>query len=147
MSDFHQNGIITDFHNLTRRPVEALEADLVKFSSRRPMSLIMPSLFSELEGPALSNIIDEIAQVPYLNEVVIGLGSADCEQFGYAREFFARLPQHHRLLWNDSPRLLALDAELDERGLAPQQPGKGAQCLILRWLRAGIRVRYRSGIA
>ncbi|MBS9402930.1 glycosyl transferase [Halomonas sp. TRM85114] len=125
MSDFHQNGIITDFHNLTRRPVEELEADLVVFSVRRPMSLILPSLFSELEGPALSHIVDEIAQVPYLNEVVIGLDGADREQFGYAREFFARLPQHHRLLWNDGRRLRALDAELDERGLAPQQPGKG----------------------
>ncbi|SFU43121.1 glycosyl transferase [Halomonas korlensis] len=125
MSDFHQNGIITDFHNLTRRPVEELEAELVTFSARRPMSLILPSLFSELEGPALSNIVDEIAQVPYLNEVVIGLDAADREQFGYARAFFARLPQHHRLLWNDGPRLRALDAELDERGLAPQQPGKG----------------------
>jgi len=79
MSDFHQNGIITDFHNLTRRPVEALEAELVTFSARRPMSLILPSLFSELEGPALANIVDEIAQVPYLNEVVIGLDGADRE--------------------------------------------------------------------
>ncbi|MBB3331360.1 glucosyl-3-phosphoglycerate synthase [Halomonas campaniensis] len=125
MSDFHQNGIITDFHNLTRRPVESLEADLVRFSRRRPMSLILPSLYSELEGPALEAIVEELRRVPYLAEVVIGLDRADREQFLRAREFFGRLPQHHRILWNDGPRLRALDEELDAQGLSPQQPGKG----------------------
>ncbi|SDN70656.1 glucosyl-3-phosphoglycerate synthase [Halomonas shengliensis] len=125
MSDFHQNGIITDFHNLTRRPLEALEADLVGFSRRRPMSLILPSLYSELEGPALERIVTALAEVPYLAEVVIGLDRADRAQFLHAREFFARLPQHHRILWNDGPRLRALDDELDAQGLSPRQPGKG----------------------
>ncbi|WP_280570617.1 glycosyl transferase, partial [Chromohalobacter sp. 296-RDG] len=125
MSDFYQNGIVTTFHNLTQRPVEALEADLMKFSKRRPMGLILPSLFSEIEGPALSNIVDELAQVPYLSEVVIGLDRADRDQFLRTREFFSRLPQHHRILWNDGPRLSALDAELAELDLAPQEPGKG----------------------
>lgn len=97
MSDFHQNGIITDFHNLTKRSVEALEEELCQFSRRRPMGLILPSLFSELEGPALSAIVDELVKVPYLNEIVIGLDRADREQFLYAREFFSRLPQHTRI--------------------------------------------------
>ncbi|MHB0774639.1 glycosyltransferase family protein [Halomonas sp. WWR20] len=125
MSDFYQNGIITDFHNLTRRPVEALEADLVRFARRRPMGLILPSLFSELEGPALAHIVDELARVPYLSEIVIGLDRADREQFLHAREFFSRLPQHHRILWNDGPRLKALDAELEDMGISPHEPGKG----------------------
>ncbi|MDR5859476.1 glycosyl transferase [Halomonas eurihalina] len=125
MSDFHQNGIITDFHNLTRRPVESLEADLVRFARRRPMSLILPSLYSELEGPALERIIEEIAGAPYLDEVVIGLDRASHDQFQHARRFFSRLPQRHRILWNDGPRLRALDEELEARGLAPQEPGKG----------------------
>lgn len=125
MSDFHQNGIITDFHNLTRRSVDELEADLVQFAKRRPMSLILPSLYSELEGPALEHIVEQIARVPYLGEVVIGLDRADREQFLHAREFFSRLPQRHRILWNDGPRLRALDDELEAQGLSPQQPGKG----------------------
>ena len=37
MSDFFQNGVITNFHNLTGRPVEDLEKDLVSFSSKRTM--------------------------------------------------------------------------------------------------------------
>lgn len=125
MSDFHQNGIITDFHNLTRRPVDALEAELVQFARRRPMGLILPSLFSELEGKALSAIVDELTQVPYLSEIVIGLDRADRDQFLFAREFFARLPQHTRILWNDGPRLRALDSELEAQGLGALEAGKG----------------------
>ncbi|WP_158774493.1 glycosyl transferase [Cobetia sp. L2A1] len=125
MSDFYQNGIITNFHNLTDRPVEDLEADLMRFSRKRPMSLILPSLYSELEGPALKHIVDELARVPYLSEIVIGLDRADRDQFEHAKEFFSHLPQHHRILWNDGPRLRALDDELTEHGLAPMEAGKG----------------------
>ena len=125
MSDFHQNGMFTNFHNLTRRPVEDLEQELLTFSKRRKMGLILPSLFSELEGPALNHIINELTKVPYLEEIVIGLDRADREQFLYAKEFFGRLPQRHRILWNDGPRLKAIDEKLKEKGLAPLEAGKG----------------------
>ncbi|WP_027351568.1 glycosyl transferase [Halotalea alkalilenta] len=125
MSDFHQDGVITTLHNLGERPVEALEEELKRFSRRRPMGLILPSLFSELEGPALTHIVDELAKVPYLTEIIIGLDRADRDQFLYARDFFSRLPQRHRILWNDGPRLKALDDELAAEGLSPEEPGKG----------------------
>ena len=125
MADFHQNGIITTLHNLSDRPLEEVEAELCKFGKKRSLALILPSLFSELEGPALGPIIDEVCQVPYLNEIVIGLDRADEAQFRYAKKFFSKLPQHHRVLWNDGPRLRALDAELQKLDLAPKEPGKG----------------------
>jgi len=125
MGDFHQNGIITTLHNLNRRPLAELEYELQVFSRLRPMTLILPSLYSELEGPALPGIIKELQQVPYLNQIVIGLDRADKEQYLHAREFFADLPQHHRILWNDGPRLKAIDAKLQALRLAPTEPGKG----------------------
>jgi len=125
MGDFYQNGIITNFHNLTKRPVDALEKELVSFSKQRPMSLVLPSLFSELEGPALPGIISELKEVPYLSEVVVGLDRADEGQYNHARDFFSELPQHHRLLWNDGPRLRAIDKLLQEKDLAPKEMGKG----------------------
>lgn len=125
MADFHQNGTIATLHNLTNRPIEEMEAELVKFSKKRPMALILPSLFSELEGEALPHIIGEIAKVPYLNEITIGLDRANEEQYRHALKFFSKLPQHHRVLWNDGPRLKALDAELQSHDLAPAEPGKG----------------------
>jgi glucosyl-3-phosphoglycerate synthase len=125
MGDFYQNGIITTLHNLADRPLAELEAELVTFSARRPMALILPSLYSELQGEALPRIIDELTQVPYLSEIVIGLDRADQEEFRKALQFFGRLPQHHRVLWNDGPRLQAIDQLLQAQGLAPRELGKG----------------------
>ncbi|MFK8021545.1 MAG: glycosyl transferase [Pseudomonadales bacterium] len=125
MADFYQNGIITTLHNLSDRPLPELEQELVEFSNKRSMALILPSLFSELEGPALSNIVKELQQAPYLSEIVIGLDRANEEQYREALAFFSDLPQKHRVLWNEGPRLQALHAELDELDLAPKELGKG----------------------
>lgn len=125
MADFYQNGIITTLHNLENRPVDSLEKELVAFSKKRPMGLILPSLFSELEGQALPDTIDHIAKVPYLSEIVIGLDRANQQQYEYALQFFSKLPQEHKVLWNDGPRLQALDEELKQLGLAPKELGKG----------------------
>ncbi|MES9871463.1 MAG: glucosyl-3-phosphoglycerate synthase [Candidatus Sedimenticola sp. 6PFRAG7] len=125
MGDFYQNGIITTLHNLSDRPLGELEKELLEFSRQRPMSLILPSLYSELEGEALPNIISHLKQVPYLSQVVIGLDRASEAQYRHALEFFGELPQHHRVLWNEGPRLQALDAELKKHDLAPKELGKG----------------------
>ncbi|MDH5676427.1 MAG: hypothetical protein OEZ06_30185 [Myxococcales bacterium] len=125
MGDFHQGGTITTLHNLTRRPLEELEAELVEFSKNRPIGLVLPSLYSELEGPALGNIVEELSKVPYLSQIVIGLDRADSAQYTHAREYFSKLPQPHHILWNDGPKLKAIDEKLRTKGLAPQQRGKG----------------------
>jgi len=125
LGDFHQNGIIATLHNLGARSSAELESDLLAFSKERPIGLLLPCLYSELEGPAMENIVAEIAKVPYISEIVIGLDRADREQWLKAREFFSVLPQKHRILWNDGPRLRALDDRLQEVGLAPSEPGKG----------------------
>lgn len=125
MADFHQNGIVSTLHNLTDRPTEELEELLVKYGKSRPISLVLPSLFSELEGPALKNIIDQLRDVPYLDKIVIGLDRANEEQFKYAKEFFSVLPQDHVVIWNDGPRMQKIRDILSEHDLAPEEPGKG----------------------
>lgn len=125
MSDFFQNGVITTLHRLTERPIDDLEKELCSISAENPMSLLLPSLFSELEGPALANIVDELEKVPYLSQIIIGLDRADKDQFNHAKKYFSRLPQNYRILWNDGPRLKALDAMLQKEGLAPKEMGKG----------------------
>lgn len=125
MADFYQNGIVTTLHNLSRRPLEDLESELRRFSKKRPMSLILPSLFSELEGDALPNIVQHLKGADYLAEIVIGLDRANEAQYRHALQFFSELPQRHRILWNDGPRLQALDAELQAMNLSPKQLGKG----------------------
>lgn len=125
MSDFFQNGRVTTLHNMATRTLTDIEEELHSFSFTQPMGLILPSLFSELERPALTQILDELEGASYLNQIVIGIDQADREQFKYALKFFSRLPQQHDLLWNDGPNLMAIDKELRELGLAPTERGKG----------------------
>ena len=125
MADFHQNGSVATLHNLTRLPYQDIERQLQTFASARKITLILPSLFSELEGSALAGIVDALAGVDYINHIVIGLDRADETQFAHAREYFSRLPQQHDILWNDGPRLRAIDRELTAANLAPGEAGKG----------------------
>lgn len=123
--DFFQNGNITTLHKLCQRPIEEMEAELRAFSIERPMALILPSLYSELEGPALQHIVDELRHATYISEIIVGLDQADEKQFEHAKEFFSVLPQNVHVLWNDGPWLREIDAELSAQDLAPTQPGKG----------------------
>jgi glucosyl-3-phosphoglycerate synthase len=125
MGDFYQNGIITTLHNLSDRPVEALESELLEFSKQRPMGLILPCLYSELETEAMPNILEHLKQVPYLSQIVIGLDRANEQQYRDALKFFSDLPQNTKVLWNDGPRLRAVDEILQRHQLSPDQPGKG----------------------
>jgi glucosyl-3-phosphoglycerate synthase len=125
MADFYQNGTVTTLHNLAQREPTDMAEELLTFSKTRSLGLILPSLFSELEGKALPDIINKIKEVKYLSEIVIGLDRADLEQYKHALSFFGELPQHHRVLWNDGPRLQAIDAKLQALGLAPKELGKG----------------------
>jgi glucosyl-3-phosphoglycerate synthase len=125
MGDFYQNGLVTTLHNMRNRPLEDLESSLKKYGKTRPMSLIIPALYTELEGSALKNIVNELTKVEYLDEIIIGLDRANEEQFLHAKKYFSVLPQHHRILWNDGPRLRALDRLLVEKEIAPESLGKG----------------------
>ena len=57
MADSFQHGAVTTLHNITQRSIDAIEAELQAFSAVRPMALILPSLYSELEQPALHHIV------------------------------------------------------------------------------------------
>lgn len=125
MADFHQSGAVATLHNFARLPTEKLEDQLRTFAKRRKTTLILPSLFSELETPALAKIVEELKGADYVNHIIIGLDRADESQYRYAKEFFAPLPQTHDILWNDGPNLMAIHNKLEKAGLAPTEPGKG----------------------
>lgn len=125
MADFHQNGNITTLHNLRTRSVQEMEAELNVFSGARKISLILPCLYSELEGDAMPHILTELSKVNYLHRIIVGLDAANEQQFRHAKSFFKGLNQNHIVIWNDSPRMMSLGARLEELGLAPNEPGKG----------------------
>jgi len=125
MADFHQGGHVATLHNLRVNQPDALVRELEAFTSTRKITLILPSLFSELEGEALPDIIDELNKVDFIHRIVIGLDRATEEQYRYALKFFSKLKADHVVLWNDGPRLSQVDARLTELKLSPSEPGKG----------------------
>ncbi len=125
MGDFSQNGIISTLHDFKTKSTDEIEKELLEFSKERKMELILPCLYSELEGEALPKIVSEISKTKYLNHIIIGLDKANKSQAKDAWKFFKKLKTDFTILWNDGPRLLKLDEELKEKNLAPNQPGKG----------------------
>ena len=125
MGDFSQNGIVANLHDFSIRSTEEIEKDLLKFSKERKLELILPCLYSELEGDALPNIVNEISKTKYLNHVIIGLDQANNAQAKKAWKFFKKLKTPFSILWNDGPKLKRLDKELKGIDLAPKQIGKG----------------------
>ena len=125
MGEFSQNGIVANLHDFSTRTTDKIEKDLEKFSKTRPMELILPCLYSELEGDALPKIVNEISKTKYLNHIIIGLEKANKLQAKKAWKFFKKLKVPFSILWNDGPKLKKLDKELKKIDLAPKQMGKG----------------------
>ncbi|WP_075520628.1 glycosyl transferase [Candidatus Pelagibacter communis] len=125
MGDFSQNGIVSTLHDFGTKSTTEIEKDLLNFSKERKMELILPCLYSELEGSALPNIIDQISKTKYLNHVIIGLDKASESQAKKAWKFFKKINVPFTILWNDGPKLKKLDNELKKKNLAPNQMGKG----------------------
>jgi glucosyl-3-phosphoglycerate synthase len=125
MGDFSQNGIVSTLHDFGTKSTTEIEKDLLNFSKERKMELILPCLYSELDGSALPNIIDQISKTKYLNHVIIGLDKASESQAKKAWKFFKKINVPFTILWNDGPKLKKLDSELKMKNLAPNQMGKG----------------------
>jgi len=130
MADFHQTGVITSLHRLGRVDLDRLETQLVSYSKERPIALVLPSLFSELQGPALKGIVEELAQVPYLSQVVVSLsGPADAAQYTEMADLFSVIRceagARPTVVWNQGPRVQAMFARLRDEGLDPGDEGKG----------------------
>jgi len=125
MSDFFQNGSITTLHNLRHLPIDELEYKIMDYAPVRPVALVLPSLYSELKGPALPKILSELKNVPYLSEIVIGLDRASKEEFDHAVQFFDMLPQNHKVIWQRGPRMQELFELLEKNKLSAGKEGKG----------------------
>ncbi|NOX20198.1 MAG: glycosyl transferase [Nitrospirae bacterium] len=125
MSDFYQTGIVSTFHKLGRFDLERIEAELTWYASDRPIALVLPSLYSELQGEALKGIIENLKKVRYIDEVVVTLGPATMEQFEHAKEYFSVLPQKTVVIWNDGKRLSEIYHEIESAELPIGEQGKG----------------------
>jgi len=126
MADFFQNGVITTLQNVGERSLESMEEELLEFSKRRNMVLLLPALYSEFETPAMQTIIDELQNVKYLHKIILGLDRATKEQFLEVKERMSVLHCDVDVLWNDGPKIKAIYKELSDEGFPGlNTPGKG----------------------
>ncbi len=129
MSDFFQDSHISAFHKLgNNMSIEQLEDIIRNFAPRRPIALVIPSLYSELSGEALPNILDKLKEVDYIQRIVVSLDRANKKEFEYAKKFFSRMPQKLDVIWNDGEKIQNILRILDENDIAtgPQGKGRGA---------------------
>lgn len=139
MSDFFQHGLISTLHHLKDDALLQLESEMAEMAKRRPIALLLPSLYSELQQPAFTHTISEIRKVPYLSQIVVSMNRMNRRQFSHARRFFDSLPQPHLILWNDGPRVKRLYDKLREKELASYVPGKGYNV----WMGFGLLLAQR----
>lgn len=143
MADFFQNGVVSVLHRLGPPNIDYLERELELYQTVNPIALVLPCLYSELEGPALAGILRELQRVSYLNEIVVALGRASPLEFRRARDYFKVLPQDVKLVWIDGARIQELLRTLVEREIDVGLPGKGQSC----WLAFGyVLARRRSQV-
>jgi glucosyl-3-phosphoglycerate synthase len=130
MADFHQTGVIATFHKLGDSKLEKIEAELTWYSQERPIALVLPSLFSELQGEALEGIISELKKIQYLKEVIVTLGPCSRKEFDHAKKFFSVLPQTTRIIWNNGKRISQVYKTIESAGLQLGDTGKGQSAWI-----------------
>jgi glucosyl-3-phosphoglycerate synthase len=125
MSDFYQTGVVATFHRLGMTNLEKIEAELSWYANERPIALVLPSLYSELEGEALKGIVRELQEVKYIKEIIVTLGPATDEEFRHTKEFFSILPQKVRIIWNTGPRIGEIYKLIEKAELPTGEQGKG----------------------
>jgi glucosyl-3-phosphoglycerate synthase len=125
MADFFQTGAIATLHRLGKQDVPRMERELREFSQETPIALVLPCHIKELGTPALRQIMRELRNINYLQQIIVGIDGANGREWTRAKRIFSQLPQKPTLLWNDGPRLRQLYERLEEADLNPGAPGKG----------------------
>jgi len=140
MSDFWQNGTVTVLQHLKDRPIEDLEAELLKISRKRKVALLLPALYSEFNTPSMPGIIAELKRVSYIHKIVLSLDQADRHQFDDARRQMSGLPMEVKVVWHDGPGMKALLEELRKADFTMDHPGKGRSV----WMTMGYILENRD---
>jgi glucosyl-3-phosphoglycerate synthase len=101
----------------------------------RPVSIIMPMLYSEIKNDALGNISRQLNKCNYVKEIVIPLAAKNEKEFKQVKRFFSDLKIPKLIMWCDGPKIEKLLNELKNDGLnLLKYKGKGRDV----WLAIGI---------
>jgi glucosyl-3-phosphoglycerate synthase len=101
----------------------------------RPVSIVMPMLYSELKNSAIDNIVKGLNRCDYVQDIHIPLSAKNEKEFVKVKRFFSKLNRNHFIIWCDGPGISGMLNELKDEGInAINYPGKGRDV----WLAFGI---------
>lgn len=124
MADFHFN-IVPTFSLLAGDDASLMEQKIIAASQKVPVGVLIPALFRDLSSDAMKNIIEVLKGIDYLKRVYIALDQADEEQYNQAKKIVAPLKDKVALIWNDSPEVKQVIAEIEEHlPLGPRGKGR-----------------------
>jgi glucosyl-3-phosphoglycerate synthase len=128
MPDFYQHARLPTLHHLVNGDPAARELELTTWVESRPLCLLLPALYSEFSKKALPRMLREIAEVPYISEVVLSINEASAQQVETATQICGEClgAKPFKLLWNDGPGVQAIYAQLAASGGPAYRAGKGS---------------------
>jgi len=134
MTDFFQDGEITNLHRLRPGNIQQLENELETFSKLRPIALVLPALFQDLKADPIRKILSEIQKVRYLNEIVLTLGKTNKEEFAEVKSMFSSFSIPVSIIWNNGDNIQELYELLGKQGVSAGGDGKGRSA----WMAYGL---------
>ena len=134
---------ITTLHDLCVSK-EKLLKNISDAAVERPVCVIMPMLYSEINNNVLGNILKQLSKCEYLREVIVPLAAKSEEEFSHVKRFFSKLTIPKLIMWCNGPRIEHLLTDLKSQGLnLLKYRGKGRDV----WLALGVANIRSYGIA
>ncbi|MEE8167408.1 MAG: hypothetical protein V3T58_00875 [Candidatus Hydrothermarchaeales archaeon] len=131
--DFYQ-GLVTNIHDFGG-DIEAKRKCLVEMAEERPISLVLPMLYREIEGKALHKIVRDLNTCDYVSQVLIPLTAKNSSEYRNVLKFFDRLKLPHLVLWCNGKRVMGVLDNLTEEGIDVRNIlGKGRDT----WIALGV---------
>ncbi|UCF12675.1 MAG: hypothetical protein JSW06_00040 [Thermoplasmatales archaeon] len=125
---------ITTLHDLNLDKNKLMK-NISDVAVERPVSVVMPMLYSEIKSDALGNIVKQLNKCTYLKEVIVPLAAKSKENFNHVKRFFRNLTIPKLVMWCNGPRIENLLTQLKSEGLnLTRYRGKGRDV----WLALGI---------
>ncbi len=123
MADFHINKVPT-FPILQHESCQSMENKVMLASTRIPIGVLIPALYSDLASDAMQNIIRVLSETRYIKKIYISLDRANADEYLNAQEIVAPLGNKASLIWNDKPEVLDIIDRI-EKQLTLGSRGKG----------------------
>ncbi len=130
MADFHQPRFVPTVHALGTHLPSAERVAARARARDLSVTLVLPALASELDGPAFPRIVRLLAGHPLLNRVIVVLGHASPEQHRGAEALLSLLGVPVTLVRLDDTRLARVRRQLESADIPVQPHGKGYACWV-----------------